>query len=71
MKDNIVRLLRTTDGRVNIKARTHEKVGERGVCISIWELCSERNCVLYDTLKVIQYLKYDSCMILSYRGAHF
>jgi 2-C-methyl-D-erythritol 2,4-cyclodiphosphate synthase len=26
MKTNIVRLLRTTDGRVNIKARTHELV---------------------------------------------
>ena len=26
MKENIVRLLRTTEGRVNIKARTHEKV---------------------------------------------
>lgn len=26
MKENIVRLLRTTDGRVNVKARTHEKV---------------------------------------------
>ena len=30
MKDNIVRLLRTTDGRVNIKARTHEKVDSIG-----------------------------------------
>lgn len=26
MKDNVVKLLHTTDGRVNIKARTHEKV---------------------------------------------
>jgi len=30
MKANIVRLLRTTDGRVNIKARTHEKVDSIG-----------------------------------------
>jgi 2-C-methyl-D-erythritol 2,4-cyclodiphosphate synthase len=30
MKENIVRLLRTTDGRVNIKARTHEKVDSIG-----------------------------------------
>jgi 2-C-methyl-D-erythritol 2,4-cyclodiphosphate synthase len=30
MKDNIVRLLRTSDGRVNIKARTHEKVDSIG-----------------------------------------
>ena len=30
MKENIVRLLRTTDDRVNIKARTHEKVDSIG-----------------------------------------
>jgi 2-C-methyl-D-erythritol 2,4-cyclodiphosphate synthase len=30
MKANIVRLLRTTDDRVNIKARTHEKVDSIG-----------------------------------------
>mmetsp|Transcript_2 Transcript_2/g.2 ORF Transcript_2/g.2 Transcript_2/m.2 type:complete len:219 (-) Transcript_2:232-888(-) len=30
MKDNIVRLLRTTPGQVNIKARTHEKVDSVG-----------------------------------------
>ena len=30
MKENIIRLLRTTDGRVNIKARTHEKVDSIG-----------------------------------------
>jgi 2-C-methyl-D-erythritol 2,4-cyclodiphosphate synthase len=30
MKANIVKLLRTTDGRVNIKARTHEKVDSVG-----------------------------------------
>ena len=30
MKENIVRLLRTTEGRVNIKARTHEKVDSVG-----------------------------------------
>ncbi|KAL3765971.1 hypothetical protein ACHAWO_002963 [Cyclotella atomus] len=30
MKENIVRLLGTTDGRVNIKARTHEKVDSVG-----------------------------------------
>jgi 2-C-methyl-D-erythritol 2,4-cyclodiphosphate synthase len=30
MKENIVKLLRTTDGRVNIKARTHEKVDSIG-----------------------------------------
>jgi 2-C-methyl-D-erythritol 2,4-cyclodiphosphate synthase len=30
MKENIVRLLRTNDGRVNIKARTHEKVDSIG-----------------------------------------
>ena len=30
MKENIVRLLRTSDGRVNIKARTHEKVDSIG-----------------------------------------
>lgn len=30
MKANIVKLLRTTDGRVNIKARTHEKVDSIG-----------------------------------------
>jgi 2-C-methyl-D-erythritol 2,4-cyclodiphosphate synthase len=26
MKENILRLLRSSEGRVNIKARTHEKV---------------------------------------------
>eukprot|EP00970_Alexandrium_tamarense_P009695 scaffold1942_cov197-Alexandrium_tamarense.AAC.27 len=30
MKENIVRLLHTTDGRVNIKARTHERVDSVG-----------------------------------------
>ena len=30
MKENIVRLLGTTDGRVNIKARTHERVDSVG-----------------------------------------
>ena len=30
MKDNIVRLLHTTPGRVNVKARTHEKVDSVG-----------------------------------------
>ncbi|KAL7474550.1 hypothetical protein ACHAW6_000522 [Cyclotella cf. meneghiniana] len=30
MKENIVRLLHTTEGRVNIKARTHEKVDSVG-----------------------------------------
>mmetsp|Transcript_119644 Transcript_119644/g.343681 ORF Transcript_119644/g.343681 Transcript_119644/m.343681 type:complete len:251 (-) Transcript_119644:38-790(-) len=30
MKENIVRLLRTTPGRVNIKARTHERVDSVG-----------------------------------------
>lgn len=30
MKDNIIRLLRTSPGRVNIKARTHEKVDSVG-----------------------------------------
>jgi len=30
MKDNIVRLLNTTPGRVNIKARTHERVDSVG-----------------------------------------
>lgn len=30
MKQNIVRLLRTSDGKVNIKARTHEKVDSIG-----------------------------------------
>merc|ERR1719253_153903 len=30
MKENIVRLLHTTEGRVNIKARTHEKVDSMG-----------------------------------------
>lgn len=30
MKDNIVRLLQTTPGRVNIKARTHERVDSVG-----------------------------------------
>jgi 2-C-methyl-D-erythritol 2,4-cyclodiphosphate synthase len=30
MKDNVVRLLHTTQGRVNIKARTHEKVDSMG-----------------------------------------
>jgi len=30
MKDNLVRLLRTSDSRVNIKARTHEKVDSIG-----------------------------------------
>lgn len=30
MRDNIVRLLRTSLGRVNVKARTHEKVDSVG-----------------------------------------
>lgn len=30
MKQNIVRLLRTSDDKVNIKARTHEKVDSIG-----------------------------------------
>jgi len=30
MKDNIVKLLKTTPGRVNIKARTHERVDSVG-----------------------------------------
>jgi hypothetical protein len=30
MKDNLVRILRTSPGRVNIKARTHEKVDSIG-----------------------------------------
>ena len=30
MKQNIVKLLRTNDDRVNIKARTHEKVDSIG-----------------------------------------
>ena len=30
MKANLVRLLRTSDDRVNIKARTHEKVDSIG-----------------------------------------
>lgn len=30
MKENIVRLLGTTDGRVNVKARTHERVDSVG-----------------------------------------
>lgn len=30
MRDNIVRLLRTSPGRVNVKARTHEKVDAVG-----------------------------------------
>ena len=30
MKDNLVRLLQTTPGRVNIKARTHEKMDSVG-----------------------------------------
>jgi 2-C-methyl-D-erythritol 2,4-cyclodiphosphate synthase len=30
MKDNIVRLLKTSQGRVNIKARTHEKMDSVG-----------------------------------------
>ena len=30
MKENIVKLLRTSEGRVNIKARTHEKMDSIG-----------------------------------------
>jgi 2-C-methyl-D-erythritol 2,4-cyclodiphosphate synthase len=30
MKENIVRLLHTTSGRVNIKARTHERLDSVG-----------------------------------------
>ena len=32
MKENIVRLLKTTENRVNVKARTHEKVDSVGEC---------------------------------------
>ena len=35
MIDNIVRLLHTSDGRVNVKARTHEKVDSVGECRAI------------------------------------
>jgi 2-C-methyl-D-erythritol 2,4-cyclodiphosphate synthase len=35
MKENIVRLLKTTPGRVNIKARTHEKVDSIGELRSV------------------------------------
>ena len=34
MKENIVKLLKTTESRVNVKARTHEKVGSVGECKS-------------------------------------
>ena len=30
MKENIIRLMRTTPGKVNIKARTHERVDSVG-----------------------------------------
>ena len=32
MKENLVRLLHTAPGRVNVKARTHEKVDSVGEC---------------------------------------
>ena len=32
MRDNLTRLLRTIPGRVNVKARTHEKVDSVGEC---------------------------------------
>jgi 2-C-methyl-D-erythritol 2,4-cyclodiphosphate synthase len=35
MKDNIVRLLGTTPGRVNLKARTHERVDSVGELRSV------------------------------------
>jgi len=35
MKENIVHLLRTTPGRVNIKARTHERVDSIGELRSV------------------------------------
>eukprot|EP00956_Cyclotella_meneghiniana_P033149 scaffold93821_cov21-Cyclotella_meneghiniana.AAC.1 len=35
MKENIVRLLGTTDGRVNVKARTHEKMDSVGELRSV------------------------------------
>ena len=35
MIDNIVRLLHTSDDRVNVKARTHEKVDSVGECRAI------------------------------------
>jgi 2-C-methyl-D-erythritol 2,4-cyclodiphosphate synthase len=35
MKDNIVDLLKTTEGRVNIKARTHEGVDSVGELRSV------------------------------------
>lgn len=35
MIDNVVRLLRTEPGRVNVKARTHEKVDSVGECRAI------------------------------------
>lgn len=34
MKENIVRLLKTVENRVNVKARTHEKVDSVGECRS-------------------------------------
>ena len=35
MKENIVRLLGTTNGRVNVKARTHEKMDSVGELRSV------------------------------------
>ena len=35
MKENLVRLLHTAPGRVNVKARTHEKVDSVGECRAI------------------------------------
>ena len=35
MIENLVRLLRTDAGRVNVKARTHEKVDSVGECRAI------------------------------------
>lgn len=50
MKENIVRLLKTTPGRVNIKARTHEQVDSVGelrslschVCLTLERLPEEK-----------------------------
>lgn len=35
MIDNVIRLLRTEAGRVNVKARTHEKVDAVGECRAV------------------------------------
>jgi 2-C-methyl-D-erythritol 2,4-cyclodiphosphate synthase len=44
MKENIVRLLRTTEGRVNIKARTHEKVSTSNSSYSNWRWLTKFSC---------------------------